>query len=397
MKQDDLAPKLLWTLILTAAFTVGNIYISQPLLGHMAQEFQRQPSEVGWVPALAQIGYVLSLVFVAPLGDVMQPRRLLLALLFSAGGVMLAGAMAPGFTSFMTIALGIGLTAVQAQVVLPYIAAHSSEQNRGRNLGLFMSACLTGVLLSRTLSGYLGEHLSSWRAVYGIWGVTMLGLALAIYRLLPASSTVGGMSYRSLVGSLWTLARERRALRSIALTGALMYGSLSAFWASLVFYVGGPSFGLGADAAGAFGLLGVGGALVANLVGRYTDRWSARTLLLSSITVMVVSFLGMGAAGPSLLGLVLSVVLLDLGAQAANISNQSEIYRLYSDAQSRMNTIFKIAYFCGGAVGSALSTWAWQHYGWWGVCWVGVVFLVGAAVNVSRDVCYQRPHHVGAV
>ncbi len=396
MKHDDLPAKLLWTLVLTAAFTVGNIYISQPLLGHIAAEFERPPSVVGWIPALAQIGYVLSLVFVAPLGDVMQPRRLLLGLLGSAGAVMMLAAVAPGFAAFMALALGIGLTAVQAQVVLPYIAAHSSERNRGRNLGLFMSACLTGVLLSRTLSGYLGEHLASWRAVYVIWGVTMLGLALAVYRLLPSSATVAGLGYRSLVASLWTLFRERRALRSIALTGALMYGSLSAFWGSLAFYVGGPSFGLGADAAGAFGLLGVGGALIANLVGRYTDRWSARTLLLTSITVMVVSFLGMGAAGPSLLGLVLSVVLLDLGAQAANISNQSEIYRLYSDAQSRMNTIFKIAYFCGGAVGSALSTWAWQHHGWWGVCAVGVAFLVGAAVNVSRDVCYQRPHHVSA-
>jgi predicted MFS family arabinose efflux permease len=381
----------LWTLVITAAFTVGNIYVSQPLLGHIAESFGRQPSQVGLVPALAQIGYVLGLLLVAPLGDVMQPRRLLLALLSVAGAMLVGCGLASNFLLFCGMALGVGLSAVQAQVVLPYIAAHSSAQSRGRNLGLFMSACLTGVLLSRTLSGYLGEHLS-WRVVYGLWGATMLVLALLIQRLLPAGQAVeGGVPYARLVSSLWTMMKERKALRSISLTGALMYGSLSVFWASLAFYVGGPAFGLGTDAVGAFGLVGVGGALAANVVGRYLDRLSARTLLLGSVTLMVVAFLGMGWAGASLPALILSVVLLDLGAQAGNISNQSEIYRLYSDAQSRLNTIFKMFYFTGGAVGSALSTWAWQHYGWWGVCGVGMAFLCLAGWNVSRDVCYQRP------
>lgn len=390
MKRTDISAKLLWTLILTAAMTVGNIYLSQPLLGHIAESFQRSPSQVGWIPALAQLGYVLGLLFVAPLGDVMQPRKLLLALLGVAALMMAGSAFASGFGVFVMVALGVGLSAVQAQVVLPFIASHSSEENRGRNLGLFMSACLTGVLLSRTLSGYLGQHLC-WRTVYGIWAVVMVALAVVLYRLLPSTAAGQGIGYRALVGSLWTMARERKALRSISLTGALMYGSLSAFWASLAFYLGGPSFRLGTDAVGAFALLGVGGALMANVVGRFLDRLSARTILLGSVTVMVLAFLGMGLAGPSLLGLVVSVLLLDMGAQAANISNQSEIYRLYSDAQSRMNTIFKIAYFLGGAVGSALSTWAWQHHGWWGVCTVGMVFLAGAGWNVSRDMCYQRP------
>ncbi len=389
--RTDIPTRLLWTLILTAAFTVGNIYLSQPLLGHIAEGFQRSPSQVGWIPALAQLGYVLGLLFVAPLGDVMQPRKLLLALLGVAALMMMGSALAPGFAAFCLVALGVGLSAVQAQVVLPFIASHSSEESRGRNLGLFMSACLTGVLLSRTISGYLGQHLD-WRMVYALWGLAMLGLGATLYRLLPPSEAAQkAIGYRQLVASLWTMARQRRALRSISLTGALMYGALSAFWASLAFYLTGPSFRLGTDAVGAFALLGVGGALMANTVGRHLDRLSARTILLGSVTLMVVAFLSMGLAGPSLPGLVLSVLLLDIGAQAANISNQSEIYRLYSDAQSRMNTIFKIAYFGGGAAGSALSTWAWQHHGWWGVCAVGVVFLAGAGWNVSRDMCYQRP------
>lgn len=391
MSRTDIPPKLLWTLVLTAAFTVGNIYLSQPLLGYIATSFERTPSHVGWIPALAQLGYVLGLIFIAPLGDVMQPRKLLLALLSVAAIMMVSSSLAPDFPSFCLMALGVGLSAVQAQVVLPFIAAHSSDSSRGRNLGLFMSACLTGVLLSRTISGYLGQY-GNWRIVYAAWGLAMIALAFSLYRLLPNSRQAPSrISYKRLVISLATMAKDRRALRSISLTGALMYGSLSVFWASLAFYLTGPSFQLKTGAVGAFALLGIGGALMANLIGRYLDRLSARTLLLTSITIMAIAFLGMALAGPSLTGLILSVLLLDMAAQAANICNQSEIYRLYSDAQSRMNTIFKICYFLGGAVGSALSTWAWQHGGWWGVCTVGIVFLAGAGWNVSYDLCYQRP------
>ncbi len=380
--EGTIPPRLLGMLILTAALTVGNIYISQPLLGSIAQSFAESPARTGMIPALSQIGYVVALIFVAPLGDVVSPRKLLLWLLAAAGVILLGCTITYSFPAFCLASLGVGLSAVQAQVVLPYIAAHSSTRDRGRNLGLFMSACLTGVLLSRTLSGYLGQHLPSWRMVYLLWGLSMLALAYLVYRLLPETSVATKMPYFRLVGSLLTLLTKRRALRRIALTGALVYGALSAFWAALAFYLGSPAFRLGTDTVGAFGLIGAGGALASGLIGRQLDRVSAKSVLLGSVALMSFSFLAMGFAGTSLMMLVISVVLLDMGAQAASISNQSEIYRLYSDAQSRLNTLYKIFYFTGGAAGSALSTWAWQHHGWWGVCLTGVGFSLLAAVNI---------------
>ena len=382
LEPAGISKKLLWTLTLTAAFTVGNIYISQPLLGQVATAFGQSPSKAGMIPALAQVGYVLALILVAPLGDVLSPRQLLLWLLGGAGVMLSLSAFLTSFPLFCLASLGVGLTAVQAQVALPYIAAHSLESERSKNFGVFMSACLTGVLLSRTLSGYLGQHLPSWRGVYLVWGIAMLLLARVVWQFLPETASSTSMGYKALVGSLATMVRERRELRSIATTGALVYGALSVFWASLAFYLGGPTFRLGTDVVGAFGLIGAGGALASGLVGRWLDRVSANTVLLGSVGLMIFSFLGMGLAGSSLLFLTVAVVLLDMGAQAASISNQSQIYRLYSDAQSRLNTIYKVFYFTGGAAGSALSALAWQRFGWWGVCLTGAAFLALAALNV---------------
>lgn len=384
-KSDGLCPRELWTLIAVAAFTVGNIYLAQPLLANIAESFGETPGRVGMIPALAQIGYVLALVFVAPLGDVLSPRRLLSWLLGTAGLALSGAALTTDFSLFCLASFAVGLTAVQAQVALPYIAARSTEKERARNMGLFMSACLTGVLLSRTLSGYFGQHLPSWRLVFLFWGVAMLVLAKASYRTTPTHPAGTAIPYPQLVGSLLTIFLERKALRSIAMTGALAYGALSVFWATLAFHLGGPTFSLGSDAVGGFGLLGIGGALASGAASRWLDRVKARSLLLASVLLMALSFLGMGLSGGSLLLLVGSAVFLDVGAQTASISNQSEIYRLYPDARSRLNTIYKVFYFSGGALGSILSAAAWQQCGWWGVCFTGIGFLLLAGLNIKRQ------------
>lgn len=387
--EQSISPKLLWTLVVTAGFTVGNIYIGQPLLAQIGESFSCGPSVLGLIPALAQFGYVAGLLLVAPLGDVYHPRRLLLIILSLAFLMLVGCACVTDITLFCILSLGVGLTAMPAQIVLAYIATNSSDARLGQNLGAYMSACLVGVLMSRAISGYLAEHLF-WRGVYLIWGLIMLALALAVYRLLPrAQPVVMAFNYSALLGSLWTLFKERDSLRSIALTGALMYAALSTFWGSLALYLAGPGFQLSLDRIGAFGLLGVGGALCANVVGRYLDRILVKHLLLMSILAMFASFVCMALFKQSILALILAVVVLDMGAQAGSISNQSEIYRLFHDAQSRLNTIYKMIYFLGGALGSAFSTWAWHNWGWVGVCSTGLCFLFLAALNVSFASSYR--------
>ena len=371
--------QLLMILTATTVLSVGNVYYSQPLLGEMAAAFRKTPAEVGFIPTLTQLGYVVGLFLVVPLGDVQEQRRLLTLLLLAASLVLLGCALAPTFSIFAVLAFFVGVTAVLVQIIIPFVAVLSPPKERGRNLGVVLSAALIGVLISRTLSGFIGAQLG-WRAVYFIASGVMLILGIGLRLALPVHEPTTRLRYPELLKSLIHLFLRLRKVRAIAMNGALIYAALSAFWASLAFYLHSDTYQLGPRTAGLFGLVGAVGALAANVAGRHAERVGPRKIVHFCIALMVIAYLTMAFVGNTLIGLIAGTILLDLGAQATTVSNQTQLYSLHAEAQTRLNTIYKMFYFVGGAVGSATSAICWQHFGWIGVCGAGIAFLIAAAL-----------------
>ena len=106
---------------------------------------------------------------------------------------------------------------------------------------------------------------------------------------------------------------------------------------------------------------------------------------------MALSFVVFAFSAKSIAGLVIGVIVLDVGVQAAQISNQSRIYALKPEARSRVNTVYMVAYFIGGALGSAVASLAWQAFGWAGVCVAG-----SSALGSRRGVIAGFSHGRGA-
>lgn len=79
--------------------------------------------------------------------------------------------------------------------------------------------------------------------------------------------------------------------------------------------------------------------------------------------------------------LIVGVIVLDLGNQIAQASNQTMIQALGDEVRSRNNTVYMTAYFIGGTSGSLLGTLSWQWYGWVGVCALGLLFQVDALIS----------------
>jgi predicted MFS family arabinose efflux permease len=242
-----------------------------------------------------------------------------------------------------------------------------------------MGGILAGILLARTASGFLGAHLG-WRAVYLVAAGLMVALAVLLRALLPPSEPGASMPYRALLGSMAALVREEPVLRETAFLGACAFGAFSVFWSTLAFFLE-ASLGLGSDAAGLFGLLGAAGALSAPLLGRLADRTSARTNAGIALAVALLGWAVFAAAGARLWGLVAGVLLLDLGVQASHVSNLARVHALRPEARGRMNTVYMVTYFAGGALGTALGTWAWTAFRWPGVCAAGAGF---ATLGLAR-------------
>jgi len=97
-----------------------------------------------------------------------------------------------------------------------------------------------------------------------------------------------------------------------------------------------------------------------------------------------VGFAALWLFGDSLWGLAAGCILLDFGAQANHISNQTRIFALREGARSRLNTVYMVTYFTGGALGAYAGAVAFASFGWSGVCAVGAVCCAAALLLVRR-------------
>ncbi|WP_299762554.1 MFS transporter [uncultured Pontibacter sp.] len=363
----------LWLMTVASGMVVANNYYNQPLLVKIADTFQVAKSQAGLVAMLTQAGYAIGLLFIIPLGDMLRRKRLILYDFVLIILSLLLAAFSNNIYTLMVASLLIGATSVVPQLFVPMAAHLAKAEERGKAVGTVMSGLLVGILFSRTLSGFVGEHLG-WRAMFLIAAGLMLLLWIAIYFLLPEVQPQFKGTYKSLMKSLVHLFRTEPVLRLAAARGALSFACFGGFWTTLVFLLEGPPFFAGSDVAGAFGLVGAGGAIMASVMGRLSDRFDTRYIQLFTLVMIIISYIVFGYFSYSIIGLVVGVILLDLGLQGSHISNQTQIFALNPEARNRLNTVYMFTYFIGGATGTILASQAWQLWRWNGVVLVGLVF-----------------------
>jgi predicted MFS family arabinose efflux permease len=321
---------------------------------------------------LTQIGYAVGMLFIIPLGDMLRRKRLIMLDFVLIILSLLLAAFATSITGLMVASFLIGATSVVPQLLVPMAAHLAKPEERGRTVGFVMSGLLIGILLSRTVSGFVGAHLG-WRAMFMIGAGMMAILWVALYFLLPEIHPDYKGSYKNLMKSLIHLIKEEPLLRLASARGALCYATFGAFWTTLVFLLQEPQFNAGSDVAGAFGLVGAFGALAASLMGKLSDKGNAFRITTFSIALIVLSYVVFGLSSHSMIGLVIGVILLDLGLQATHIANQTLIFSLQPEARNRLNTVYMVTYFIGGATGTYLASQAWLFWKWNGVVAVGLI------------------------
>lgn len=374
VSQQPLGRKIIWIMAITCGTVVANLYYNQPLLVVMQQSLQASTQAVGLIPMLTQIGYAIGIFLLVPLGDLVERRRLILLMLGATAVALGTAAVSPNITWLVLTSFAIGITTIVAQLIVPFAAQLAQPQERGKVVGTVMSGLLIGILLARTISGFVGANLG-WRAMYWLASGLMILLAVTLFRLLPQSQPSLRVTYPQLMGSLFKLVRQP-ILREASLTGAMSFGAFSAFWSTLVFLLAQPPYHYGSEVTGLFGLVGVVGATAAPLAGKVADRRSPNLTVGLGLVITTVSFLVFWVKGHQLAGLIIGVILLDLGAQTTMISNQTRIYSLPPEAHNRLNALYIMFYFVGGALGSFLGVYAWNSWQWNGVCAVSLLMLM---------------------
>jgi predicted MFS family arabinose efflux permease len=366
MSHSGISTRLTGLLAVTAGVTVANNYYNQALLPKIALTFHASSSAVAWIAVATQLGYASGLFLLVPLGDSVNRKTLLLTTSLGAMVALLLVAVSVNLGMAIAASYLLGLICVTPQVSVPYGAGLADAASRGRVIGTIMSGLLVGILIARSLAGFLGEYLG-WRLVFAVGAGFTLAISLCL-TFLPSAPVADPIPYRRVLGSLWPLLRREPVLRRHALLGALSFGAFSAFWTTLAFYLASRPERYGGHMVGLIALIGVAGVAVAPIVGRLSDRFGPQVVNGIALASMAIAF-GLLALSPlSLAWLAAGTFLMDAGAQGNHISNQTRIYMLGNALRSRVTSVYMIIYFLGGTAGAVLGSMAWQQVGWTGVC-----------------------------
>ncbi|MEZ0167393.1 MFS transporter [Microvirga sp. TS319] len=354
--------------------SVANIYYAQPLLDAMARDFSIAPAAIGLVVTLTQVGYALGLVFIVPLGDLVDRRCLIVGqALLSAVALSLVATAGTASILFAGMAM-TGVLAVVVQVLVAFAATLATPSDRGKAVGTVTSGVVIGILGARFAAGLLAD-LGGWRAVYLTSAVLTLWMAGLLLRVLPRGlPPVSREGYGTALRSVPALFLRDRVLLVRGLLALLIFAAFSTFWTALVLPLGQEPFSYSHTQIGLFGLVGMAGALAASGAGRLADRGLGQWTTGLSLTLLAASW-GLIAFLPhSVLFLLAGVILLDLAVQAIHVTNQSIILALHPEASSRLVGGYMVFYSVGSAIGAIGATMIYDQAGWQGVCGLGALF-----------------------
>ncbi|GLQ00534.1 sugar transporter [Methylophaga thalassica] len=366
-KQQTVLTQGLVLLMATATgIAVASNYYAQPLLDTIASEFGLSHSSAGNIVTTAQLSYGIGLLFLVPLADRLERRKLIIVMsLFATIGLLISGFS----TNLPWLLLGTaitGLSSVVAQVLLPLGATLASDQQRGKVIGTIMGGLLLGILLARVVSGGLSS-MGSWRYIYWFASVAMFITTLALARFLPSYHNNNDMSYRQILVSVFGLFVKEPILRYRSILGMLSFALFSMFWTPLAFLLAKPPYEYSDATIGLFGLVGVAGVFAATWAGKLADAGKGDLGTRLGLLSLLVSWVILFNAPISLVALLIGVLLLDLAVQLVHVSNQNKIYALHPDIRNRLTSAYMTCYFIGGAFGSWFSVMLYQHYEWTGV------------------------------
>ena len=376
---------VIFVLALGAGFSVAAIYYAQPLLPLIGQDLTLSLTGMGLVPTLTQAGYALGILFLLPLGDRYDRRTLILLKSISLAVLLLACSFSGQLHSLLLISLLMGMAATMAQDIVPAAAILAPAGKQGKTVGTVMTGLLLGILLSRTVSGLVGEAFG-WREMYQLAAISIAIITVVMWKMLPHFAANSTLSYPSLMLSMAKLWQRYPVLRRAALAQGFLSIAFSAFWSTLAVMLS-EHYHMGSAVAGGFGIAGAAGALAAPLAGHLADRVGGEKVTQLGALLVTLSFAlmfllpALPVEGQWLL-IALSAVGFDLGLQSSLVAHQNLVYSLEPQARGRLNALLFTLVFIGMALGSVLGTQVYALANWQGV--VGLATVSGAISLMIR-------------
>ncbi|WP_053139813.1 MFS transporter [Pseudomonas sp. MIACH] len=389
-------PLILAGIALLCGLSVANVYFNQALLPVFAGALHADAGQTSWIATASQMGYALGMLLIVPLGDRVAPLRLCRLLLVWTAALLLLASQATLLSMLAGASFLLCTGTCIPQVLLPYLAGLATAGERSRVIAWVQTGLVTGILLSRAIAGWLADHLG-WQSVYWVAAAAMLMCALALPSILPRRQAPGvPVAYGRLLSSMLHLFWHEPLLRLSCALGAAVFAAFSAFWSVIAFKLMASPYSMNAADVGLFSLWGALATLLTPAAGKLCERFGTVAISLTSIVLCSLSFALSMAWANTFLVLLACANLLSFALQLGQVANQTRIFSLSPDSRSRLNTVYMVCNFCGGAFGSAMGGYLWQRFGWTGCALLGLLCAVLAMVALLA-ILRPRPKQLATV
>lgn len=347
-----------------SGLAVGNLYWAQPLLAVITDSFGVETARGGLLVTATQIGYAAGILLLLPLGDVFRRRKLIFILGLCSAAALAGCALAPSFSSLGVFLAVLGFVTISGQIVLPLTGDLSSDDERGHLVGIVSSGILTGILLSRFISGIVAE-IGGWRLIYYIAAMLNLIMSCVVYLKVPNVEAKENASYKELIKSVFTAFTRYHVLPLILLQTGMVFGiTFNLFWTGLTFHLSGEPFSYSTFRIGLLSLVGLAGAAGGMGIGKLQDRGLGIPALGFFIIVDGMCMLSGIICGKSIIALAVIGAVFSLTTQGVSVLCQARLFELSDTERSRLNTVFVVNNFLFCALGSTLASVLWNHGGW---------------------------------
>jgi predicted MFS family arabinose efflux permease len=365
---------------------IANLYYLQPLTPFIAREMGWSEQATAMLVPISNAGYGLGLFFLLPLADFIASRRLIGAMMAAVSVSLFAISLSQDwyFMAFATLVLGVSASVMQ--VIVPVVAGLSNSAQSGKTLGYLVVGITVGIAMARPLASQVAAF-SDWNSIFLLSSIALGLFTLLMIRVLPSASEA---THPQRQGFLSTMLSQKMlwlrlpVLRQRAVAQGWVFGSFSAFWASVPIYLASDQFGFGYVEMSIFALVAFAGVPVALLSGRLADsRFKTQALgysmgslylsaALASLSLVTSPFLAIFLLG-------LGAIVLEWSVNSHLVLSQRTIFDLSPSHRGRINSLFMASFYLGGSVGAAFSVFIYLRWGWQAV--VAQLWFMALAAN----------------
>ncbi|MDP5291274.1 MFS transporter [Oceanimonas sp. CHS3-5] len=357
-----------------------NLYVAQPLLPLLAQDFELTALGAGWALSAATLGLAAGLLFWARLADRVGRKRVMLGTLLVAILLGLAVAWVPNYAGLVILrgVQGFFLAGLPATAVA-YMGEEFTPRALVTSIGIYIAANSLGGIAGRVFGGLVAEWADHWQASFVVLACVSLLLWGLLPRLLPESRCFVPAGRGQ--GASALLAHVRNPLLwPVFLVGGLNFMVFLNQYTYVAFYLSAPPIALAPAAIGLLFLTYLTGTLASGVSGVLISRFGLCNTLLAAIGIMALGSLGLLSER---LPVIMTSLLIDSFAFfLAHACASSWVGRSVSQHRALASSLYLVFYYAGASLGGLYLYPFWQSAGLAGVT-LGMILVMAVTGGLT--------------